>query len=311
MRSPRIVPVATVGLLLCLSAHDVSANVFKKMRPRNAPGNGDANGNADTRVNRNRNSYRNVPTVRHNGPENVRAMRRHYKFPLVKRALDAEGTAYTKGVGAKWKDVVQSDSSKEESKPAAARPAANGGQNEEKKRPGRPNKSTNANEVETTMSTEQKYLFSLTEEEPMSEIEEQLAAQKKQQIEQQIEEQLAAQQELYAAENADIVDITSTFVPPPAAEVFTDPDQTQQQRRNAPMIVAWVVAVTCMAGLALVVARRTLFAREVPRNILAANIPIRMIDEDGDPIDLASHYGASLGGSRSSAETRASMGFHL
>ena len=297
MRSPRIVPVATVGLLLCLSAHDVSANVFKKMRPRNAPGNGDANGNADTRVNRNRNSYRNVPTVRHNGPENVRAMRRHYKFPLVKRALDAEGTAYTKGVGAKWKDVVQSDSSKEEPKPAAAaRPAANGGQNEEKKRPGRPNKSTNANEVETTMSTEQKYLFSLTEEEPMSEI----------------EEQLAAQQELYAAENADIVDITSTFVPPPAAEIFTDLDQTQQQRRNTPMIVAWVVAVTCMAGLALVVARRTLFAREVPRNILAANIPIRMIDEDGDPIDLASHYGiASLGGSRSSAETRASMGFHL
>ena len=308
MRSPRIVPVATVGLLLCLSAHDVSANVFKKMRPRNAPGNGDANGNANTRVNRNRNSYRNVPTVRHNGPENVRAMRRHYKFPLVKRALDAEGTAYTKGVGAKWKDVVQSDSSKEESKPAAARPAANGGQNEEKKRPGRPNKSTDANEVETTMSTEQKYLFSLKEEEPKSEIEEQLAAQKKQQI----EEQLATQQELQAAENADIVDITSTFVPPPAAEVFTDPDQTQQQRRNAPMIVAWVVAVTCMAGLALVVARRTLFAREVPRNILAANIPIRMIDEDGDPIDLASHYGiASLGGSRSSAETRASMGFHL
>ena len=285
----------------------MSANVFKKMRPRNAPGNGDANGNADTRVNRNRNSYRNVPTVRHNGPENVRAMRRHYKFPLVKRALGAEGKAYTKGVGAKWKDVVQSDCSKEESKPAAS-PAANGGQNEEKKRPGRPNKSTNANEVETTMSTEQKYLFSLTEEEPKSEIEEQLAAQKKQQI----EEQLAAQQELQAAENADIMDITSTFVPPPAAEVFTDPDQTQQQRRNTPMIVAWVVAVTCMAGLALVVARRTLFAREVPRNILAANIPIRMIDEDGDPIDLASHYGiASLGGSRSSAETRASMGFHL
>lgn len=307
MRSPRIVPVATVGLLLCLSAHNVSANVFKKMRPRNAPGNGDANGNTDTRVNRNRNSYRNVPTVRHNGPENVRAMRRHYKFPLVKRALDAEGKAYTKGVGAKWKDVVQSDSSKKESKPAA-RPAANGGQNEEKKRPGRPNKPTNANEVEATMSTEQKYLFSLIEEEPKSEIEEQLAAQKKQQI----EEELAAQQELHAAENADIMDITSTFVPPPAAEVFTDPEQTQQQRRNTPMIVAWVIAVTCMAGLALVVARRTLFAREVPRNILAANIPIRMIDEDGDPIDLASHYGiASLGGSRSSAETRASMGFHL
>lgn len=307
MRSPRIVPVATVGLLLCLSAHNVSANVFKNMRPRNAPGNGDANGNANTRVNRNRNNPRNVPTVRHNGPENVRAMRRHYKFPLVKRALDAESKAYTKGVGAKWKDFVQSDSSKKESKPAA-RPAANGGQSEEEKPPGRPNMPTNANEVEATMSTEQKYLFSLIEEEPKSEIEEQLAAQKKQQI----EEQLAAAQELYAAENADIMDITSTFVPPPAAEVFTDPDQTQQQRRNTPMIVAWVIAVTCMAGLALVVVRRTLFAREVPRNILAANIPIRMIDEDGDPIDLASHYGiASLGGSRSSAETRASMGFHL
>lgn len=277
------------------------------MRPRNAPGNGDANGNANTRVNRNRNNPRNVPTVRHNGPENVRAMRRHYKFPLVKRALDAESKAYTKGVGAKWKEIVQSDSSKKESKPAA-RPAANGGQSEEEKPPGRPNKPTNANEVEATMSTEQKYLFSLIEEEPKSEIEEQLAAQKKQQI----EEQLAAAQELYAAENADIVDVTSTFVPPPAAEVFTDPDQTQQQRRNTPMIVAWVIAVTCMAGLALVVVRRTLFAREVPRNILAANIPIRMIDEDGDPIDLASHYGiASLGGSRSSAETRASMGFHL
>jgi len=234
-------------------------------------------------------------------------MRRHYKFPLVKRALDAESKAYTKGVGAKWKDVVQSDSSKKESKPAA-RPAANGGQSEEEKPPGRPNKPTNANEVEATTSTEQKYLFSLIEEEPKSEIEEQLVAQKKQQI----EEQLAAAQELYATENADIMDITSTFVPPPAAEVFTDPDQTQQQRRNTPMIVAWVIAVTCMAGLALVVVRRTPFAREVPRNILAANIPIRMIDEDGDPIDLASHYGiASLGGSRSSAETRASMGFHL
>jgi len=307
MRPPRIVPVATVGLLLCLSAHNVSANVFKNMRPRNAPGNGDANGNANTRVNRNRNNPRNVPTVRHNGPENVRAMRRHYKFPLVKRALDAESKAYTKGVGAKWKDVVQSDSSKKESKPAA-RPAANGGQSEEEKPPGRPNKPTNANEVEATTSTEQKYLFSLIEEEPKSEIEEQLVAQKKQQI----EEQLAAAQELYATENADIMDITSTFVPPPAAEVFTDPDQTQQQRRNTPMIVAWVIAVTCMAGLALVVVRRTPFAREVPRNILAANIPIRMIDEDGDPIDLASHYGiASLGGSRSSAETRASMGFHL
>lgn len=307
MRSPRIVPVATVGLLLCLSAHNVSANVFKNMRPRNAPGNGDANGNANTRVNRNRKNPRNVPTVRHNGPENVRAMRRHYKFPLVKRALDAESKAYTKGVGAKWKEIVQSDSSKKESKPAA-RPAANGGQSEEEKPPGRPNKPTNANEVEATMSTEQKYLFSLIEEEPKSEIEEQLAAQKKQQI----EEQLAAAQELYAAEIADIVDVTSTFVPPPAAEVFTDPDQTQQQRRNTPMIVAWVIAVTCMAGLALVVVRRTLFAREVPRNIYAANIPIRMIDEDGDPIDLASHYGiASLGGSRSSAETRASMGFHL
>ena len=277
------------------------------MRPRNAPGNGDANGNANTRVNRNRNNPRNVPTVRHNGPENVRAMRRHYKFPLIKRALDAESKAYTKGVGAKWKDVVQSDSSKKESKPAA-RPAANGGQSEEEKPPGRPNKPTNANEVEATTSTEQKYLFSLIEEEPKSEIEEQLVAQKKQQI----EEQLAAAQELYATENADIMDITSTFVPPPAAEVFTDPDQTQQQRRNTPMIVAWVIAVTCMAGLALVVVRRTPFAREVPRNILAANIPIRMIDEDGDPIDLASHYGiASLGGSRSSAETRASMGFHL
>ena len=277
------------------------------MRPRNAPGNGDANGNANTRVNRNRNNPRNVPTVRHNGPENVRAMRRHYKFPLVKRALDAESKAYTKGVGAKWNDVVQSDSSKKESKPAA-RPAANGGQSEEEKPPGRPNKPTNANEVEATTSTEQKYLFSLIEEEPKSEIEEQLVAQKKQQI----EEQLAAAQELYATENADIMDITSTFVPPPAAEVFTDPDQTQQQRRNTPMIVAWVIAVTCMAGLALVVVRRTPFAREVPRNILAANIPIRMIDEDGDPIDLASHYGiASLGGSRSSAETRASMGFHL
>lgn len=285
----------------------MSANVFKNMRPRNAPGNGDANGNANTRVNRNRNNPRNVPTVRYNGPENVRAMRRHYKFPLVKRALDAESKAYTKGVGAKWKDFVQSDSSKKESKPAA-RPAANGGQSEEEKPPGRPNMPTNANEVEATMSTEQKYLFSLIEEEPKSEIEEQLAAQKKQQI----EEQLAAAQELYAAENADIMDITSTFVPPPAAEVFTDPDQTQQQRRNTPMIVAWVIAVTCMAGMALVVVRRTLFAREVPRNILAANIPIRMIDEDGDPIDLASHYGiASLGGSRSSAETRASMGFHL
>ena len=285
----------------------MSANVFKNMRPRNAPGNGDANGNANTRVNRNRNNPRNVPTVRHNGPENVRAMRRHYKFPLVKRALDAESKAYTKGVGAKWKDVVQSDSSKKESKPAA-RPAANGGQSEEEKPPGRPNKPTNANEVEATTSTEQKYLFSLIEEEPKSEIEEQLVAQKKQQI----EEQLAAAQELYATENADIMDITSTFVPPPAAEVFTDPDQTQQQRRNTPMIVAWVIAVTCMAGLALVVVRRTPFAREVPRNILAANIPIRMIDEDGDPIDLASHYGiASLGGSRSSAETRASMGFHL
>ena len=285
----------------------MSANVFKNMRPRNAPGNGDANGNANTRVNRNRNNPRNVPTVRYNGPENVRAMRRHYKFPLVKRALDAESKAYTKGVGAKWKDFVQSDSSKKESKPAA-RPAANGGQSEEEKPPGRPNMPTNANEVEATMSTEQEYLFSLIEEEPKSEIEEQLAAQKKQQI----EEQLAVAQELYAAENADIMDITSTFVPPPAAEVFTDPDQTQQQRRNTPMIVAWVIAVTCMAGLALVVARRTLFAREVPRNILAANIPIRMIDEDGDPIDLASHYGiASLGGSRSSAETRASMGFHL
>eukprot|EP00561_Arcocellulus_cornucervis_P014277 CAMPEP_0185801350 /NCGR_PEP_ID=MMETSP1322-20130828/1384_1 /TAXON_ID=265543 /ORGANISM="Minutocellus polymorphus, Strain RCC2270" /LENGTH=307 /DNA_ID=CAMNT_0028497039 /DNA_START=23 /DNA_END=946 /DNA_ORIENTATION=+ len=307
MRPPRIVPVATVGLLLCLSAHNVSANVFKNMRPRNAPGNGDANGNANTRVNRNRNNPRNVPTVRHNGPENVRAMRRHYKFPLIKRALDAESKAYTKGVGAKWKDVVQSDSSKKESKPAA-RPAANGGQSEEEKPPGRPNKPTNANEVEATTSTEQKYLFSLIEEEPKSEIEEQLVAQKKQQI----EEQLAAAQELYATENADIMDITSTFVPPPAAEVFTDPDQTQQQRRNTPMIVAWVIAVTCMAGLALVVVRRTPFAREVPRNILAANIPIRMIDEDGDPIDLASHYGiASLGGSRSSAETRASMGFHL
>lgn len=307
MRPPRIVPVATVGLLLCLSVHNVSANVFKNMRPRNAPGNGDANGNANTRVNRNRNNPRNVPTVRHNGPENVRAMRRHYKFPLVKRALDAESKAYTKGVGAKWKDVVQSDSSKKESKPAA-RPAANGGQSEEEKPPGRPNKPTNANEVEATTSTEQKYLFSLIEEEPKSEIEEQLVAQKKQQI----EEQLAAAQELYATENADIMDITSTFVPPPAAEVFTDPDQTQQQRRNTPMIVAWVIAVTCMAGLALVVVRRTPFAREVPRNILAANIPIRMIDEDGDPIDLASHYGiASLGGSRSSAETRASMGFHL
>ena len=277
------------------------------MRPRNAPGNGDANGNANTRVNRNRNNPRNVPTVRHNGPENVRAMRRHYKFPLVKRALDAESKAYTKGVGAKWNDVVQSDSSKKESEPAA-RPAANGGQSEEEKPPGRPNKPTNANEVEATTSTEQKYLFSLIEEEPKSEIEEQLVAQKKQQI----EEQLAAAQELYATENADIMDITSTFVPPPAAEVFTDPDQTQQQRRNTPMIVAWVIAVTCMAGLALVVVRRTPFAREVPRNILAANIPIRMIDEDGDPIDLASHYGiASLGGSRSSAETRASMGFHL
>ena len=285
----------------------MSANVFKNMRPRNAPGNGDANGNANTRVNRNRNNPRNVPTVRYNGPENVRAMRRHYKFPLVKRALDAESKAYTKGVGAKWKDFVQSDSSKKESKPAA-RPAANGGQSEEEKPPGRPNMPTNANEVEATMSTEQEYLFSLIEEEPKSEIEEQLAAQKKQQI----EEQLAVAQELYAAENADIMDITSTFVPPPAAKVFTDPDQTQQQRRNTPMIVAWVIAVTCMAGLALVVARRTLFAREVPRNILAANIPIRMIDEDGDPIDLASHYGiASLGGSRSSAETRASMGFHL
>ena len=285
----------------------MSANVFKNMRPRNAPGNGDANGNANTRVNRNRNNPRNVPTVRHNGPENVRAMRRHYKFPLVKRALDAESKAYTKGVGAKWKDFVQSDSSKEESEPAA-RPAANGGQSEEEKPPGRPNKPTNANEVEATTSTEQKYLFSLIEEEPKSEIEEQLVAQKKQQI----EEQLAAAQELYATENADIMDITSTFVPPPAAEVFTDPDQTQQQRRNTPMIVAWVIAVTCMAGLALVVVRRTPFAREVPRNILAANIPIRMIDEDGDPIDLASHYGiASLGGSRSSAETRASMGFHL
>jgi len=307
MRPPRIVPVATVGLLLCLSAHNVSANVFKNMRPRNAPGNGDANGNANTRVNRNRNNPRNVPTVRHNGPENVRAMRRHYKFPLVKRALDAESKAYTKGVGAKWNDVVQSDSSKKESEPAA-RPAANGGQSEEEKPPGRPNKPTNANEVEATTSTEQKYLFSLIEEEPKSEIEEQLVAQKKQQI----EEQLAAAQELYATENADIMDITSTFVPPPAAEVFTDPDQTQQQRRNTPMIVAWVIAVTCMAGLALVVVRRTPFAREVPRNILAANIPIRMIDEDGDPIDLASHYGiASLGGSRSSAETRASMGFHL
>ena len=285
----------------------MSANVFKTMRPPNAPGNGNANGNANTRVNRNRNNPRNVPTVRHNGPENVRAMRRHYKFPLVKRALDAESKAYTKGVGAKWNDVVQSDSSKKESKPAA-RPAANGGQSEEEKPPGRPNKPTNANEVEATTSTEQKYLFSLIEEEPKSEIEEQLVAQKKQQI----EEQLAAAQELYAAENADIMDITSTFVPPPAAEVVTDPDQTQQQRHNTPMIVAWVIAVTCMAGLALVVVRRTPFAREVPRNILAANIPIRMIDEDGDPIDLASHYGiASLGGSRSSAETRASMGFHL
>lgn len=78
------------------------------------------------------------------------------------------------------------------------------------------------------------------------------------------------------------------------------------------MIVAGSIALTGMVGLAFVIARRTIFPKEEPRNIMASNVPIRMIDEDGDPIDLETHYGiASIGGSRSSAETRASMGFHL
>lgn len=305
MKSTCIVPVATVGLLLCLS-HDVSANnVFaSRMQPRNAPGvsSGVANeNNANTRVNRNRNnprnSYRNVPThVLHRGPEKVRAMRRHYKFPIVKRAQDDESKAHAKGVGAKWKDVVQSDSStKEETKPAA--PAVtNGSQAEKKERPARPeripNKPSNNNEATTTTEESQTNVFT----EPKSEI----------------EEQVAAQQEQHAPETMNVMDVASTFLPP-STEVITDASQTpQQQRRKTPMIVAGTIALTGMVGLAFVIARRTLFPKEVPRNIMAANVPIRMIDEDGDPIDLETHYGiASVGGSRSSEATRASMGFHL
>ena len=288
MRSTFIVPVATVGLMLCLS-HDVSAaNVFSRVQPRNAPpgvssGITDTRNNANTRKNRNRNnprsSNRNVPTkVLHRGPEKVRAMRRHYKFPIVKRALDDESMAHAKGVGAKWKDVVQSDSSaKEKAKPT-----------EKKKRPGRNKPSKN----EATTNTEQTNVFTETKSE--------------------IEEQVVAQKEQHAAETMKVMDIASTFVPP-STEVFTDAGQTpEQHHRKTPMIVAGTIALTGMVGVAFVIARRTLFPKEVPRNIMASNIPIRMIDEDGDPIDLASHYGiASIGGSRSSAETRASMGFHL
>ena len=302
MRSNCIVPVATVGLLLCLS-HEVSANVFSKMQPRNAPGvsSGVTNtkNNANTRVNRNRNnprsSYRTVPThVLHRGPEKVRAMRRHYKFPIVKRAQDDESKAHAKGVGASWKDVVQSDSSpKGETKPAAL-PTTNGAQAEKKERPGRPERIPNkpVQNNDATISNEQTNVFT----EPKSEIEEQVVAQKEQ----------------HAPETMNVVDIASTFVPP-STEVFTDASQTpEQQRRKTPMIVAGSIALTGMVGLAFVIARRTLFPKEEPRNIMASNVPIRMIDEDGDPIDLETHYGiASIGGSRSSAETRASMGFHL
>lgn len=304
MRSTCIVPVATVGFLLCLS-HDVSANVFSKMQPRNAPPPGVSSGvannnknNANTRVNRNRNnprnSYRNVPThVLHRGPEKVRAMRRHYKFPIVKRAQDDESKAHAKGVGANWKDVVQSDSSaKEETKPAAPS-VTNGAQAEKKERPGRPERIPNKpSNNEATTNTEQTNVFS----EPKSEV----------------EQQVAVQQEQHAAETMNVMDIASTFVPP-STEVFTHASRTpQQQRRKTPMIVAGTIALTGMVGLAFVIARRTLFPRKEPQNIMASNVPIRMIDEDGDPIDLETHYGiASIGGSRSSAETRASMGFHL
>lgn len=296
MRSTFIVPVATIGLLLCLS-HDVSAaNVFSRVQPRNAPpgvssGVTDTRNNANTRKNRNRNnprsSNRNVPTkVLHRGPEKVRAMRRHYKFPIVKLAQDDESMAHAKGVGAKWKDVVQSDSSpKEKAKPTVTDGAQGTGK---KERPGRNKPSNN----EATANTEQTNVFT----EPKSEIEEQVVAQKEQ----------------HAAETMKVMDIASTFVPP-STEVFTDAGQTpEQHQRKTPMIVAGTIALTGMVGVAFVIARRTLFPKEVPRNIMASNIPIRMIDEDGDPIDLASHYGiASIGGSRSSAETRASMGFHL
>ena len=220
-------------------------------------------------------------------------MRRHYKFPIVKRAQDDESKAHAKGVGAKWKDVVQSDSStKEETKPAAPS-VTNGSQAEKKERPARPERIPNKpSNNEATTTAEQTNVFT----EPKSEI----------------EEQVATQQEQHAPETMNVMDVASTFVPP-STEVFTDASQTpQQQRRKTPMIVAGTIALTGMVGLAFVIARRTLFPKEMPRNIIASNVPIRMIDEDGDPIDLETHYGvASIGGSRSSEATRASMGFHL
>jgi hypothetical protein len=310
MRSLGIVPVATVGLLLCLSP-DVSANVFR-MQSRNAPSNGNAAGtttnNANTRVNRNnrnnrnnpRNGNKNKPTHElYQGPEKVRAMRRHYKFPLLKRAQGNESRFHAKGVGVKWKDVVLSDSSAKDLNNPAAKPVANGAQVEKKERPARPKRNPNKpiknDDAEATKSTDQTNVFTSVEE-PKPEI----------------EEELAALQEQHASELMNVMDISSTFVPP-STEVFTAASQTQQQQqRRTQMIVSGVIALTGVAGLASIFVRRTLFPKVELRNTISANMPIRMIDEDGDPIDLGTHYGiASIGASRSSAETRASIGFHL
>mmetsp|Transcript_23695 Transcript_23695/g.51555 ORF Transcript_23695/g.51555 Transcript_23695/m.51555 type:complete len:171 (+) Transcript_23695:67-579(+) len=111
-RSSGRIAVCVLGVVcLFLSLRDTSANpgpvkrerelaqnVFHHMNPKRNNGN------------RNGGNFRNAPIpARPLGPEKVRAMRRHFKFPLLKRARN--DAARVKGVGTKWQDVVKSDTS--------------------------------------------------------------------------------------------------------------------------------------------------------------------------------------------------------
>lgn len=256
MRSVQMVPVAVVGLLcLTLSFYHASAaadqnagaqrelNVFRHGNNRNNRNGGNyRNRNGGSTVNGG--NYRNAP-ARPLGPEKLRAMRRHFKFPTLKRALNDANRI--KGVGPEWKDMVMSDTS--------------------------------------SAGTEQQKETSASE--------------------------IQQQQEQHAPEYASVMDVVSSFVPTTIENESSSNDNKAHRRGVAGI----TMSVLGLVGIAIFVVRRRLFGKDrtSTSTLASSNTPIRMVDANGDAIDLGTDYG--FGGSESlgsrSSVSRGYLGYHL
>ena len=331
------IAVCVLGMVCLFSSlHDTSANpgpvkrerelaqnVFHHMTPKRNNGN------------RNGGNYRNVPIpARPLGPEKVRAMRRHFKFPLLKRA--SNDAARVKGVGQKWQDVVKSDTSDAgintgtQEQQQQKSPTSQGNnqrkkkqeqkknqQNQQKKKQeeqknqqqqqqqqkqgGKPIRPQRAPQIQTSVKNpDTDNIMSVKNAETTS-VEAATG----------IEEQLR-QQAQHAPENTSIMDVVSSFVPS-TSNIEAEPSPSNDSNKKRHGKAAGIsIALLGIIGVAFVVVRRRRSGKEEVQ-LASSNTPIRVIDENGNAVDLETQYGfggsISLG-SRSSV-SRGYMGYHL